>query len=300
MSEKKYSYLLLLLASIIWGTQPSILKVLILELSPFTINFIRYIIICLILFPLIYLRKELNFPSKKHFLIFFLLGAFNAINNVLAFTGLAYSSAINSSIINTLTPVLTVLLSFLFLQEKISLLQVSGLFCSLFGAVYLVTKGSLESIFMLSFNIGDVYFMVAQLAWAIYTLICARMLLKTAILPLLAWSSLCSVLLMFAYNIFVNELYIHSLSMQSTLMLLYISVLGGCLGIFCWNFGVRGIGSSQSSIFFYIIPVVGVLCATLFLGESFSIAQIIGASCIFSGIFIITQHKHLMLWHKKR
>ncbi|MCD7873471.1 MAG: hypothetical protein LUH17_00415, partial [Acidaminococcaceae bacterium] len=64
-------------------------------------------------------------------------------------------------------------LSLVLLQERLHKVQWFGIVTSIIGAVYLISKGSLATIVNLSFNFGDILFVVSMVAWALYTILVA-------------------------------------------------------------------------------------------------------------------------------
>lgn len=54
------TYLLLSLATIFWGIQPLCIKILIASWTPASLTCLRYLLISMILFALMYLRHEKN------------------------------------------------------------------------------------------------------------------------------------------------------------------------------------------------------------------------------------------------
>lgn len=101
-----------------------------------------------------------------------------SLNNGSQFTGLQYSTVANATLIAAMTPAVTSLLAFVFLRERLALLQWIGIIISISGTLYLISNGNLDIILHISFNLGDILFFVAQLSWAIYCLISIRVMKK--------------------------------------------------------------------------------------------------------------------------
>jgi drug/metabolite transporter (DMT)-like permease len=67
--------------------------------------------------------------------------------------------------------VLVVILSVLFLREKMVKIQYVGVLVSFIGVIWIFTKGQLESIFTLSFNTGDLFVLLAVINWSVYAIL---------------------------------------------------------------------------------------------------------------------------------
>src|SRR5699024_8008345 len=91
--------------------------------------------------------------------------------NTLVYIALHHTSAISASLMNSTTPIVIFLLSFLFIQEKLSKKQWVGAFISFIGVVFIISRGSLELITSFSFNIGDLIMVIAVFTWGTYSLL---------------------------------------------------------------------------------------------------------------------------------
>ncbi|MCX7780976.1 MAG: DMT family transporter, partial [Negativicutes bacterium] len=58
-----------------------------------------------------------------------------------------------------------------------------------------------------------------------------------------------------------------------------------------WNKGVAVVGPNCAAIFINMMPVSGMIFAALFLRETISIIQIVGALLIIAGVWLTTQVK---------
>ena len=56
-----------------------------------------------------------------------------------------------------MTPAVTSLLAFVFLRERLALLQWIGIIISISGTLYLISNGNLDIILHISFNLGDIF-----------------------------------------------------------------------------------------------------------------------------------------------
>lgn len=137
---------LLICTCVIWGIQPMFAKFVVREMSPIPMVSIRYTIVALTLFAMLAWRGEKLLPPRRTWPALFTMGILGVcINNVTQFTGLQYSTVTNFTIIATLTPIVTALLSFVLIHERLHRLQWLGICSSLCGALY-VSNGSLAAI----------------------------------------------------------------------------------------------------------------------------------------------------------
>src|SRR5699024_12569148 len=85
--------------------------------------------------------------------------------------GLHYTTAINASLVNSTTPILIYILSYFFLRERLTRIQVIGTLISLTGVLLIISKGSFLTLIQLSFNYGDLIVLAAAISWSIYSLL---------------------------------------------------------------------------------------------------------------------------------
>lgn len=90
--------------------------------------------------------------------------------NLLQYLVLKYTTAINGSLINAATPIMTVVLSSLLIKEKMGPVQLAGILISFFGVGWVITGGSWEVLAKLKFNVGDLMVLVAVLGWSVYSI----------------------------------------------------------------------------------------------------------------------------------
>lgn len=278
---------------VIWGIQPMFAKFVVREMSPIPMVSIRYTIVALTLFAMLAWRGEKLLPPSRTWPALFTMGILGVcINNVTQFTGLQYSTVTNFTIIATLTPIVTALLSFVLIHERLHRLQWLGICSSLCGALHLLSNGSLAAILTLSFNIGDVLFFTSQVAWALYSIIVVRIIDDVSPFAIVAWSGLLGSLTTAAGAAYFGHFELPSLLSPLALgSYLFVIFAGGLIAMIFWNKGTGIVGPSQAAVFMNIMPLVGIVCGVLFLDEHFLAAQAVGGVLILSGVYLTTQYR---------
>ena len=259
---------------------------------------IRYTIVALTLFAMLAWRGEKLLPPRRTWPALFTMGILGVcINNVTQFTGLQYSTVTNFTIIATLTPIVTALLSFVLIHERLHRLQWLGICSSLCGALYLLSNGSLAAILTLSFNIGDVLFFTSQVAWALYSIIVVRIIDDVSPFAIVAWSGLLGSLTTAAGAAYFGHFELPSLLSPLALgSYLFVIFAGGLIAMIFWNKGTGIVGPSQAAVFMNIMPLVGIICGVLFLDEQLLISQAIGGALILGGVYLTTQYRTVIDW----
>ena len=296
------TYLLLSLATIFWSIQPLCIKILIASWTPASLTCLRYLLISLILFLIMYLRHEKKFIPPKNCIIPLLLMGLTgiAINNVSQFTGLKYSTITNCTLIAATGPAVTAMLSAVFIRERLKLLQWIGIIISFIGVIFLITKGSWEILANFQFNPGDILFFTCQIVWAAYSIIGLRVMKHLSAIAVTAWSGLLGSIEVALFALCTGQLGYVNLDIAGWSSFVFVVLCGGVGSMLFWNIGVKNAGPSMAAIFSNLTPIFGMLCGAVFLSEEIGIMQISGALAIFVGVYITTHSEQLkMALHKK-
>ena len=75
------------------------------------------------------------------------------------------------------------------------------------------------------------------------------------------------------------------------LCILYSGILSTGLALAMWSYGVKHAGAAQATMFQNLSPIVAIVSAWLWRGESISIAQTIGGAMIISGLVIMRRSR---------
>ena len=283
--QKKISAatLMVLAACVIWGAQPMFVTFVVREFDPIPLVSIRYFTVGVLMLAFLAYSGEKLLPPRKAWLPLFLMGVFSVGgNNVSQFTGLRYSTVANLTIIASLTPAVTALLSLVLLQERLHKVQWLGIITSIIGAVYLISKGSLVTIVKLSFNFGDILFVVSMVAWALYTILVAYVSKYVSAYSAVAWAGLLGSLTTAAYSVATGQFALpYDLSLLAWGSYFYVIFIGSI------------VGPSQGAVFMNLMPLVGIICGILFLHEKFYPSEAIGGILIIAGVYLTTHYNHV-------
>ncbi len=85
------------------------------------------------------------------------------------FYALRFTTALNTSVIYTLVPAMSALISFLLVREKFSLRVIFALILGLVGAVWVIFEGNLSLLWSLQWGYGDMVFAGACVVMSFYT-----------------------------------------------------------------------------------------------------------------------------------
>ena len=262
-------------------------------LPPFGLNFLRWCVACALLVPLALWREGTTFvrPALRMWrplLIMAITGVF--LFNSLVYLALTETSSINAALINGTTPILTLFVVAVLGGGLPTGVRVFGSVVCLAGVVWVVSRGSFETLTSLSPNRGDLVMLAAALCWAFYTAIGGNVTREMSplaattasailALPLLALSG--------GYGLLTKP--VGDISVPVISGLLYVGVGASIVAFLSWNVGIQRVGASRGAIFLNLIPVITAAIAVPVLGESLVPAQLLGGFLVFAGVAIVAR-----------
>jgi len=277
-------------ATLFWAGNFNIGKFAYIEsISPFTLAFLRWLLVWIILMPFTY--KEIYSLKKiifKNFRLLFLLGLTSVfLFTALTYKALNYTQVINASLFNTAIPATIILACFLLKIEKTNIFQLSGLLISTLGILAIVTKLDLNILLSFDFNRGDLYMIVAIISWGVYSAFLKKRNFQISLLALV--QIICTFGLLMLAPAFLIELkqgYSVDVNLNLIYILLYVAIFPSIGSYYCWAGAVSIIGPNRSGIFLSLIPLFSTIFAMIFFDEKFLFYHLIGTILIILGLFL--------------
>ncbi len=283
----------MVLATLLWAGNFVVGGPLAEVLPPFGLNFLRWCVACALLVPLTLLYEGTGFirPALRMWrslLVMAITGVF--LFNSLVYLALTETTSINAALINGTTPILTLFVVAVLGGGSPTGVRIFGSVICLAGVVWVVSRGSLETLASLSLNRGDVLMLVAAVCWAFYTVLGGNV--TREISPLAATTASAVLALPFlaisgGYELLTKP--VGSVSAPVVSGLLYIGIGASIVAFLSWNVGIRRVGASRGAIFLNLIPVITAVIAVPVLGENLVPAQLVGGMLVFAGVAIVSR-----------
>jgi len=281
---------MLVCATLFWAGNFTIGKFAYLEsIPPYTLAFLRWCLVWIILFPFTYKEiSKLRFKIKENLSLFFILGLTSVcIFSSFTYNALNYTQVINASLFNTAIPVTIILVCFLLKIEKTNIFQISGLIISVLGILAIITRLDINILLSLNFNKGDLFMLVAIIAWGIYSAYLRKRTFDVSLLSLV--HIICTFGLIFLFPLFLLEV-IQGKTFEITsnlfFILIYIAIFPSIGSYYCWAGAVAIIGANRAGIFLSLIPLFSTILAMMFFNEKFLFFHFIGSVLIILGLFL--------------
>ncbi len=261
------------------------------QIAPLTLSFWRWGVSSLIIVPLaaprLWVARRVILLEWKFFCVMGLMGI--ALFHSLLYVALNLTFAMNVSIISSVTPIGIVLISWVWIGERLSPRQALGVVVSLVGVLAIITRGHLGALLALQLNAGDLWALATVPMWGVYTV-----LLRRHQTGLDAWTTLAVIIAvgtvmllpLFVRDIVVGAATVYNAATVGTI--LFVSVFGSVISYWLWNRSVALIGANKAGLFLHLIPVFVAVLAISFLSERAMLYHGVGIAMIFTGIFLVT------------
>jgi len=288
--------LLMLLTTMVWGANVSVIKHGFSELPPHAFNLARFMLSALI-FAFIVRRSGEGFKVSGRDWPRLLFLALTGITfyQVFFINGLSRTSASLVSMANAMTPIFIAVLSTVFGFDRLRWTGWLGIVLSVIG-FYGVVLGRPNGFSLKGAEVSGVsLILVAGLMWAFYTIFARPILKNVSPLKLAALTNLIGTVfyLPFAWKEF-SAADFSRVSPGGWLGLVYSASLALVFGFVVWYKSVERVGGARTGVYSNLTPVFGVLTAVIFLGDRISAVQILGALIIFFGVYL-TRNGHQLL-----
>jgi drug/metabolite transporter (DMT)-like permease len=242
--------------------------------------------------PFAYVAIKKEWPIfKQNKLYFFLMGLIGiSIYNTLIYTAGHHTTAINMALFgSTVHPVVSALLGAALIHEKLHWKNITGMALSIFGTIYLLTKGDLINILQFKIGLGDLLMIIAGCCFGTYNVFVRKKPSGISNTSFLFCIFTLGSIFLFPAALFEMK-YIQPVAFSTQLLwiVLYIGIGNSTISYLVWNMAIQKIGPGKAALFATLAPLLSSYEAVFFLGETFNKAQITSGLIIIVGIIINT------------
>jgi len=263
-------------------------------IPPPNLTFLRTIISGFV-YLLYFFYAGLPFKYRGRDLALLLFLSFTSVSlNQLGFLyGMKYTTATEGALLYALTPIFVMVLSRRYLNEKITFMKILGTGMAFVGVVVVVLSNvsfnGASYHFEFSHMKGDAFIFTAVIAWATYTALGRKLVVKYGAITTTMFTALIGTAMYAPVGIFCSIGYRYtSLSGGQWLQVLYLSLGTSIAGYLLWYYALGKIEASRVAVFTNGQPVITAIMAYIFLKQSIALPFALGALVTIGGV-IITQ-----------
>jgi len=285
--------LLLTVPPILWAGNAIVGRLVRDAVPPMTLNLIRWSIALAVLLPLgrAALRPGSGVLANwKRYSMLGLLGV--GLYNSLQYLALQSSSPINVTLVASGVPVWMLLVGRLFFNVPVKRKQVAGAVLSIAGVLVVMCRGDLAQLAALRLVPGDLYMILATIAWSFYS----WLLMQQKDVPALRADWAAFLLAQVGFGVLwsgalaggewaMTDVQI-AWSWPLAAALLYVAIGPAIIAMRCWGAGVQRAGPSLGAFFINLTPLFTALLSSAFLGEAPHLYHVLAFAMIVGGIAV--------------
>lgn len=246
--------------------------------------------LCAVLFlPFVWRgRRRLAAATRVDWARIVAVGTFGyALPLALGTYGVKLSSATSASLLVGIEPVTIVLLSAVFLGERLTGLKVLSLALGLAGAMLIAFQGlpTLSGAFTDRLK-GDLILAFHGGCWALYSVLGKSALKRVEPLDFTAVTSIIGFLGVAAWACWgASPSSWTQAAPAAWLAIVYLAAAGGFLAVILWNVALKKVEASKVANFIFLQPVVGVLLGVGLQGDPLSGWSMTGGALVLGGMY---------------
>lgn len=292
-----------LVAHIIWGGAGPLVKIVLEDIPPLSLLFLRSLFTVVVLFPIFEFKLlpkltksktdflPLNREDKKNM---FLAGFFGVFLNIaLYFWGQTMTTVIDAWVIASTGTLFLVVYSYFFLRERLSKIVYLGVGIAFIGTLVIIGSPIFE------FGQGDMRGNLLMLGSTISAvasyIIIKRLVAKFNPMLIVFYTFLVAVILTLPFMLFEfvqNPYWMANVKLSSVLIVGYLVIGSSTIAYVLSNVGLKFLPASIASTLSYSSTIVAVTLSIIFLGEKPTLFFIIGSILIILGLLLAeTRHK---------
>ena len=291
MSKKGWlQWLILALLVLTWGSSFILMKKGLEVFSAMELGALRITLTFLFLIPFMILRiKKINYRQWYMFLICGLIG-----NGIPAFLFAYAQTGIDSSlsgILNSLTPLFTMVLGMIFFKYRTKWYNIAGVFIGLAGAIGLMAVSGQGN---LSFNFSyGIFIVIATLCYAINVNLLKTYFKETDSISITTYTigaiGIPALVYLLFFTDFLSVMQLKPGAMHAFWMVAILAVVGTGLAVMLYNYLIKISNVVFAASITYMIPVIAILWGVAD-GEHFSPFNILWILLVLAGIYLVNSH----------
>lgn len=286
--EVNYGYLKILVAMCIVGSSVVVGKLIVQDIPIFIACVLRFFIASMVLVPLLILKEGVLALTKKEWLILCsqaICGVF--LFNIFMLYGLKYTSAITAGVITSTLPAVIGILSFIFLNERLTKKKSIGIFLAVLGVlsinVFSSDSGQMSSL------IGSLLVFGAVLGEALFIIFGKLLSNRLSPLTISTMMSVFGFIMFLPFAIYeAKEFSFSNISVGGWMNILYFGIVVTVIAFLLMYQGLKTASASSAGILTSVLPVSSLILSVLILKEELMYTHFLGMLLVIVAIVLIS------------
>nr|WP_255474978.1 DMT family transporter [Pusillimonas sp. ANT_WB101] len=274
------------LVTMSWGLNFSVVKILTSVLSELWIVMLRMMLATVTLaLCMVWQRVDFSRFETRRWFAMLACGFFTVyLNQQFFIKGLHLTTAGNATLMIALNPALAAVAAAIAFRDKVSWSAMVGLLIGFGGVAFVIAGRSGAEISTV--GMGEFFIFVAMSAFICGGLIMQRLAQsEDAFQITLIVQVMGSALLALHVAVFEgwSNFPLAQIDFKIGMLLLYSGAIGTALSNLAWFYSVAKVGQRRAAVFFYCVPVFGLLFSVLLLGEVIRWQHGVGLALVIAG-----------------
>jgi drug/metabolite transporter (DMT)-like permease len=282
---------LLLFACFLWAISFIATKTALQSAPPLTIVSIRLIAAALCFLPFLYRARVALFSGgwdrARKLFILSLFGT--GIHYGTQTIGIGHTTASNASLWPITCPIFIMLISALFLGERISTKKGIGTAIAVAGVLVVMGPDFFRGVELKTHVMGDGLVFVSIFLWALFTVYGKQLQAELGALPLLGAATMIGAIWMLPVGLWEvrhTGFSLSAITPQAWGAILFLGVGCGFLASLLYFLCLEKTESQKVGVYLYTIPPMTYVLAALLLGETIGAGLISGSLLVAAGVFL--------------
>ncbi len=285
------AYILLSLVALLWAGNFPASKIGLAELGPITLTTARAVLITPVL---ILLARILHgpFPTfrRRDYATFAVLSFTGLVGNTTVwFWGMKYTSPINAGILGAAAPAVVAVMGGLWLGDRLSGPNMAGIGLTVGAVLLTISHGSIETLWTLSFNRGDLLILTSEIGWVTYALYSRATTTQLAPVTIMAGAHVVSAALLLPLALTVEGWTPLARAGWPGWGVILYGAFPVTLGHLWFYQGIRTVGAGRAAVFTNLIPFLVIGLSWGILGEPIRWYHALGATVVIAGVVLTTR-----------
>lgn len=196
------------------------------------------------------------------------------------------------SVVQTITPILTMFVAAIFLKEPITWKKAGGVALSFGGIVWLILQSTHADSGTVTTPLGIILTIVNSLSFAFYLGLCRPIISRYNVVTLMKWMFTFAALVSLPFSLNgILTLDYGSISSQVWWEIGYLIFFATFVAYFLIPMGQQRIRPTLVSLYGYLQPIIATVVSIAVGMDSLTFFKILAALCVFGGVAIVNQSR---------
>jgi len=293
MNKTTTAWILLLLCNLMWALQFTSIKLVQDQVGAFSTVFLPMLMATLFLIPFVIkdvrVNKKRKLSDLKVFILLAIVGQFPA--QVLTTIGTQQSTASNAAIIALCLPILSAVLAYVILKEKMTPLRWISFGIAIVGVSLVSLKDIFNSDFTIQYMLGNALIFLGVFGSGFYNIFCKKIANDYTEMEMLFYTYIFMVLLLaplvwhYEGDVFST---ISSFTSRTWTGLLLLTVFHNFLSMLLFFKALKNLDAIQVAFSNFLITFFALPIAALWLHEKLNLFSVVGGLLVLISTVIIT------------